>query len=251
MVSPLKALWRVRDLLPPSARQQLRTLADGVLGPVGSVVGGTSGRPEVGLTFDDGPDPRWTPPLLDLLAERGVTATFFLLANRAQRYPSVVHAIAEAGHELALHGFDHTRLTTLDRSDALRRVAAARAVLEDLGQCEITWFRPPYGAQSLPLYLGLRRSGLDVVVWGPYAEDWVDGTPREVADRARRNSAAGSIVLLHDGLELPPGEPRPRFDRTEAFRLILDDYAAAGQRPVPVGELVRPAGPRRTAWFRP
>jgi peptidoglycan/xylan/chitin deacetylase (PgdA/CDA1 family) len=94
-------------------------------------------------------------------------------------------------------------------------------------------------------------SGLDVVVWGPYGEDWIESTPEEVADRALRNLHPGDILLMHDGLERPAGEPIPALDRVRAVSLILDGLDRMGLRPITVGDLIETGGARRTAWFRP
>ena len=93
--------------------------------------------------------------------------------------------------------------------------------------------------------------GLDVVVWGPYAEDWIEGTPEETASRALAMVKGGDILLLHDGLEMPAGQSPPRFDRVRSFELILDGMAARGLQPTSVSQLIATDGTRRTAWFRP
>ena len=113
------------------------------------------------------------------------------------------------------------------------------------------YFRPPFGAQSPSTYLVARSCGLDVVVWGPYAEDWVDGTPEIVAGRGLRNLSAGDVLLLHDGLVTPPGSRLPTFDRIRAFELILDGMAEQGLVATTVGDLTTNRCARRTAWFRP
>ena len=110
--------------------------------------------------------------------------------------------------------------------------------------------RPPFGSQSLSTYLAARSCGLDVVVWGPYAEDWVECAPEAVAERGLSDLRAGQILLLHDGLEMPDGEARPTFDRVRAFELILDGLETRGLAGATVGSLIAEGGARRTAWFR-
>jgi peptidoglycan/xylan/chitin deacetylase (PgdA/CDA1 family) len=244
-------LWRLRSALGPTGRRRVRIVGDALLAPVGSLhrVDGVESR--YGLTFDDGPDPRWTPPLLDLLAERSITATFFLLTTRTRRYPDLVQRILAAGHEIGLHGDDHTRLTTLPLREASRRLKVAKAELDEAAQLSVRWFRPPFGAQSLSIYLAIRRLGMQVVVWGPHAEDWVEGTPAAVAARAQDWVSAGDLLLLHDGLEVPAGQPVPMFDREQMFRILLAELSDRGLDPSSVGELVAAGHPRRTAWFRP
>ncbi len=222
-----------------------------MLSPVGSIVRGSADRPYCALTFDDGPDPRWTAPLLDLLAERRMHATFFLLTDRTRQHPELVERIVAGGHEIALHGDDHARLTDLPIAQVRHKIRSAKAELERATGRPVRFFRPPYGAQSAATYAIARLAGLRVVVWGPYAEDWVDGPPNEVAGRGLATLGPGDILLLHDGVEVPDGEPLPGFDRAEMFTHILDGLAARGLTGVSVSELGRLNGVRKTAWFRP
>jgi len=247
MSGPTALMWQLREQLSPSTRRTIRALSDGALRPLGSIREVRTPESIFALSFDDGPDPVWTPPLLDLLDEHAAKATFFLLSDRVERNRRIVQEIVTRGHEIALHGDDHTRLTTLSTLEVSRRITRAKGVVEDIAGVSVRWFRPPFGAQSVPIYLALRRAGLQVVVWGPVAEDWIDGTPAEVASRAIPDLRPGCILLLHDGLAVPPGEIPPTFDRVAAFRLILE--AAVG--PTSVGDLVTRGRTMRTAWFRP
>jgi peptidoglycan/xylan/chitin deacetylase (PgdA/CDA1 family) len=159
--------------------------------------------------------------------------------------------MAAEGHEIALHADCHDRFTLVPPRVLWRRLKAARRLLERVAKRPVRFFRPPFGAQSFSTYLVARACGLDVVVWGPYAEDWVEGSPEVVAARGLAALKGGDVLLLHDGLEVPAGEPVPTFDRVRAFELILDGLAARRLTPGTVGELISPANARRTAWFRP
>ncbi len=247
----VRAVWSIRNSLPAPWRRRVRAAADVALRPISSVTGGCDDLARVALTIDDGPDGRWTPELLELLDDKGIRATFFLLAYRVRRHPQIVRELASAGHEIALHGWDHTRLTTLRASEVRRRTNDARAVVEDVVQRRVRWFRPPFGAQSLSTYTAVRSLGLDVAVWSATAEDWVDGSPAEVAGRALNASRAGTVLLMHDGLEVPDGSEMPSFNRTAAFAALLDGLDARRLRPVALSELVAGGGAARTAWFRP
>jgi peptidoglycan/xylan/chitin deacetylase (PgdA/CDA1 family) len=242
--------------LTPAGRARVRRVTDGVSRPIGSLRGVRTRDRVVALTYDDGPDPTGTPAVLDALAEAGVTATFFQLAQRAERYPEVVRAVLAAGHEIAVHGVDHTRLTTLPRAEAAARIAAARdrlAAVTGRPARSLRYFRPAYGSQTLGTYLATRRAGLEPVVWGPLVADWVDGAAGTVAARAMTGLRPGEIVLLHDGFEVPPGDdtPEPTFDRGEVTRALLDMLAEGGYRATSVTGLLGHGRRWRTAWFRP
>src|SRR4051812_6434208 len=92
---------RIRTSLSPAARQNIRRFADRFLTSIGSINGARDPTKLVAMTFDDGPDPVVTPRLLDLLAKRGCKATFFVLTERAHRYPDIVRRLVEEGHEVA------------------------------------------------------------------------------------------------------------------------------------------------------
>lgn len=188
--------------------------------------------PVLALTYDDGPDPAHTPGLLDLLADRGVRATFFVLADAAVAHPGLVRRIVADGHELALHGADHTRLSTLPDATAVAVVADARARVEDVAGVPVTLFRPPYGAHTPGTLRAWTAGGLDVVIWSGWAEDWYDDTAEAVTARARRSVHPGGILLLHDTRADPealgPGEEMPRFDRAAVSAGLIDPLTAEG-----------------------
>ena len=239
--------------LSPDARRRVRRAADAALGPLGSVRGADTPRRWVALTFDDGPEPGSTEAVLGALAETGATATFFQLVERAERYPGLVGEVVAAGHEIGLHGIDHRRLTELPSSTVHRLVVDGKRRLEDVAGVPITLFRPAYGSQTVRTLLAVRSAGLRVVVWGPSAEDWRDGSPEEVAGRALSSICPGDVVLLHDGFETPPGDPlpRPTFDRGQVCRSLLAGLTERGYAGTSVTGLLTAGRPRTTAWFRP
>jgi peptidoglycan/xylan/chitin deacetylase (PgdA/CDA1 family) len=243
----------VAGRLSPAARRRVRRATDRLLSPAGSLRGVRTTEPVVALSYDDGPEPTGTDAVLGALAEAGATATFFHLVYRAERHPEIVRRVVAAGHEIALHGIDHTRLTTLPITEVGRQLADGRRRLEAVAGRPVRLFRPAYGSQTLRSYAAARRAGLDVVVWGPYAEDWLDGSPSEVAARALARTAPGDVLLLHDAYEVPPGDPAPppTFDRGEVTRELLAGLTDRGLRATSVSGLLRTGRPWRTAWFRP
>jgi len=244
-------VWKARSVLPPAGRRAARRIADAALSPLGSICGAGREVPRVALTFDDGPDASVTPALLELLRARGARATFFVVTDKAQTNRELIKRMVADGHEVALHCDRHDRLTTVPVRELRRRLRDARMALESITGERVRYFRPPFGAQSLGTFLAARGCGLEVVVWGPHAEDWVDKPVEAIAARGLAALRAGDVLLLHDGLEVLDGEPLPTFDRIHAFTLILDGIATRGLHATTVGDLVRSSKPRRTAWFRP
>lgn len=202
-------------------------------GSAGSVTSVQTTSPHVVLTFDDGPEPGGTDKVLATLAELGATATFFVLVSRARRFPGLLAEVMAAGHEIGLHGVDHVRITTLPPEVVRQRTADGRAELEDLIDRELTWVRPPYGAQTRETWAGLTAGGLVSVLWGVDQEDWkpqVDDDRRLAA--ALTGVAPGAILLAHDGFAGPEDNafdgPAPQLDRGVLLRRVLHAYADLG-----------------------
>jgi peptidoglycan/xylan/chitin deacetylase (PgdA/CDA1 family) len=199
-------------------------------------------EPVVALTYDDGPHPEDTPRLLDLLAERNRTATFYVLARQVERHPEIARRIVADGHELALHGQDHTSLLTMSDDEAVRTVRTARDRVEEVVSVRLTSYRPPYGAHTAGQARGVRRLGLDLVVWSGVAEDWVDDAEERITERALRSVYPGGVILLHDDRGDPEtlraGEALPRFDRSRVLGGILDGLDARGVATTTVSDLL-------------
>ncbi len=151
------------------------------------------------LTFDDGPDPAYTPSILDILAHHGCRATFFVLGQAAEQHPRLLERIAADGHAIGNHTYSHRHPWTLSPGDARQEIARASDVIRDITGKKPRWFRPPHGR--------LRRAMLDqagseqmrTVLWSRSAIDW--GFLGSEAGIARRLRAvkAGDIILMHDG----------------------------------------------------
>jgi peptidoglycan/xylan/chitin deacetylase (PgdA/CDA1 family) len=231
----------------------VRRGVDAVLArPLGSVRS-TGATDRVALTFDDGPDPEVTPLLLDVLEELEAPSTFYLLLAQCRQWPDLARAVAEAGHEIALHGVDHRRITGMGGTEAEHYLRAARDELSRLVGQPISFYRPPYGAQSVRSFRAARRAGLTVTVWSADAEDWVDRPAEEVVAAALARLRPGGILLLHERLEPDPlrGAPVTTFDRCAVVREVVAGSRRRGWEPATVGAMVRQGGPRLSAWFRP
>ncbi|MER7842506.1 polysaccharide deacetylase family protein [Kitasatospora sp. NPDC096077] len=159
-----------------------------------------TGRPDhVALTFDDGPDPFSTPNFLALLDAHDVRATFFLLGSMAARSPALVREIADAGHEIAVHGWAHRPLLLRGPRATHQDLRRARDTVGDLTGTAPRWFRPPYGVMSTAAHLSARRLGLTPVLWTSWGEDWTSrATPDSVHRTVTADLYGGGTVLLHD-----------------------------------------------------
>lgn len=182
------------------------------------------------LTFDDGPNPDWTPSLLDALLEHRVRATFFLIDEHiTPETEPIVRRIAEDGHAIGLHS--GKRWLMLESPDELARTVqrAAGRIATITGKQPCRLFRPHGGWRSGSMYEGLRRAGYTLTGWSWGMWDWHWWqTPHgdRIASRLARKASAGDIVVIHDGHHV-----NPRADRKyagDAVRLLAPALRARG-----------------------
>ena len=160
------------------------------------------------LTFDDGPDPAWTPQILDILREEGVHATFFLVGARVERDPELVRRLVDEGHELGNHSFSHADLGEIAPTTAALEVAATSRLFESVAGRSTLLFRPPFRSDDAPtdpkdlLAIAVGTdAGLVTIGSTVDPHDWARPGPEVVlADvLARVDHEHGGVILLHDG----------------------------------------------------
>ena len=179
--------WSFLALTVPAA--YLLWLVAGVMTPrlalfAPVVCRGSPSRPEVALTFDDGPDPASTPAVLPVLAARGAHATFFVLGEKARQAPEVLLAIAAAGHDVGVHGDTHDRMLSLRPPPVIAAaIERALAAIQAVTGARPTLFRPPLGHVSPRTVIAARSLGLTLVGWNVRPHD---GNPATTAQQATR-----------------------------------------------------------------
>ncbi|MGH9297404.1 MAG: polysaccharide deacetylase family protein [Acidimicrobiales bacterium] len=199
--------------------------------------GPDTGRPEVSLTFDDGPDPSTTPKVLDFLDEASMRGTFFCLGGQVERHPDLTAEIKRRGHEVAVHGFAHQRHLVRSAPQLVGDLQRALDVIEPIAG-RPRHFRPPYGQVSGGSILAAHRCGLDMVLWSAWGREWADRSADSVAERVIRRLEKGTIVLLHDSDRTSPvGTAAIGF---EALRQIVDHLDERNMKSVRLVDLVKP-----------
>ena len=149
----------------------------------------------VALTFDDGPSPRCTPQLLDGLRDLGAKATFFVVGCQAVKDPDIVRRIADEGHQVGNHSYDHAALDQLTSAQALADLEKNDALLRELLGDGDYWVRPPYGLLTDD---EAARLTVPLVNWSVDTEDWRTKNCDKILDVIYRCTGDGDIVLLHD-----------------------------------------------------
>jgi peptidoglycan-N-acetylglucosamine deacetylase len=189
-----------------------------------SVYRGTTMRPAIALTFDDGPSES-TPELLDILARYGASATFFQCGVNVRRLPEIARDVAAAGHEIGNHTDSHPKLYLKSSAFIYRELEAAEETIQRITGSRPRLFRAPYGARWFGLRDAQRRLGLMGVMWTTLALDW-KWPPARVARRLLKGAQNGAIFCLHDGRRL---EPRPDIRVTlQAVREVLPKLIERG-----------------------
>lgn len=175
---------------PPGSRAILKNLKN---------LSGYLHNPLVCLTFDDGPDPVYTPLILDLLAEHKTRANFFVLGEAAERFPQLVKRMVDEGHAVGNHTYSHCHPWTISPRRARQEVSRATEVIAHITGQSPRWFRPPHGRTRPAMLNQASVENMRTVLWSHSIIDWGPlGTPEGISQRLH-NIKFGDIVLMHDG----------------------------------------------------
>ncbi|KLU59546.1 peptidoglycan-N-acetylmuramic acid deacetylase PdaC [Peptococcaceae bacterium CEB3] len=180
--------------------------------------------PGVTLTFDDGPDPVVTPLLLDVLARQRVRAVFFVVAERAARYPELIRRMVAEGHVLGIHSLSHRYAWFMGPGRTWREWEEADRVLTELSGRAVEWVRPPWGTFNLSTWWWMKRRGKRAVLWNAEGHDWQkERSVQFIVERILSRVNEGSIIVLHDGSTDPGDRARVVPIVEELCRRIVRD----------------------------
>ena len=176
------------------------------------------------LTFDDGPHPKYTPQVLDVLARHDARATFFVVGSLVQALPDIIERIAAEGHTVANHTWNHEDLAGLSRPAFDETVSRTQVILGDLAT---PCLRPPYGSVDAFTREWAAAHGLSLVTWDASPQDWRRPPAQEIADYIVEWASGGIVILLHDG----GGD---RSQTVQGLDMALERLAGSGLRFEPV-----------------
>ena len=186
----------------------------------------------VALTFDDGPDPRYTPHILKILARYKVPATFFLIGSSVQLHPELVRAEIAAGHQIGNHTWSHPHLRRLSLRQIRQQLSATDRAIGKVAGVEPLFFRPPYEDLSEKILAASRASHKKIIMSTITVEHHALPTPQQKAQRVIRMVFPGAIILAHDGRV-------NRTDTVAALPYIIKGLKAKGYRFVSLTEILK------------
>lgn len=170
------------------------------------------------LSFDDGPDPTWTPQVLEVLAANGARATFFMVGSAAAEHPALVRTVRASGNSIGNHTYNHADLTKLPDAQVIAQVTKTEKII---GATKCT--RPPYGAVTPRVSKLLTGQGQRVQLWDIDTRDWAKPGTAAVIANVLTHAKNGAVVLMHDG-------GGNRSETLAALQSLLPKLKAAGWR---------------------
>lgn len=188
---------------------------------------------EVALTFDDGPTPYSSPPILSVLERTHTPATFFVEGSYARTWPSLIQREWHDGFTIGVHTWDHPLMTRLTPEQRRFQLGATLDTLHSiLGKDACIWlWRPPYGDYTNAVVQQAGTFGLTTIMWDVDPRDWARPGTDQIVSRVLADAHAGSIILLHDG-------PALREQTADALPAILEGLSARGLTPVTLPQLL-------------
>ena len=175
------------------------------------------------LTFDDGPS-CYTPELLELLKALQIKATFFTVADFASKYPLTIKQMADDGHLIANHSFNHKNAALQTPKETAEDFLHSETIMEERG-IPIRYFRPPWGTFNMATVYQLKKHGYTPVLWQVMAEDWRENTTaEEIAFKLLSRTKNGDIICLHDGR----GKQAAPLRTINALKLVLPIWKEQG-----------------------
>lgn len=206
---------------------------------IGAISRAPKGGGRIALTFDDGPDPRYTPQILDLLKRYQVKACFFVVGAKARAHPDLIRRIVQDGHEVGNHGFKHKAAWLLGPRATTREIKETNQTLEELTGKKTRFCRPAWGLFNLFSVWYCWLKDQKVVLWTFMSWDWIKkATPESIAYRVINRIRDGAILIFHDSDSTIGAAEGSPARVVAALPQILDGLRHKGLRVVPLEEIV-------------
>ncbi len=171
----------------------------------------------VTLTFDDGPDPEYTPKILDILEREKVHGTFFIVGERAAKHPKLVKRIQTGGHQIGLHCQEHHYAWFMGPFVTWKKWDEGVATIESITGEQVEWIRPPWGTFNLVVFIWMKLRKKKAILWNVEGHDWeASRSPLQISDKIIKRTKEGTIIVLHDA----GGENGAPANTVKALELI-------------------------------
>ncbi len=186
---------------------------------------------KIAITFDDGPHPKYTREILEILNKYNVPATFFVIGSNADLYPELVKAEIDAGHEIGNHTYTHANLRRERRSDIVEELEATERAIYEADEYRTKLLRPPEGKYTDALEQIADENDYSIILWTVDTRDWAHTKVEKICDNVLGSVKSGDIILFHD--HITGGSPTP-----EALDKIIPELKSRGFKFVTVSELL-------------
>ncbi len=185
----------------------------------------------IALTFDDGPHPKQTPAILDILKKYNIKATFFVVGENAEYYPETMKRLCEEGHEIGNHTFSHVDIRKTKRNSLIDDIQKNHDIIKKYNNSEPTLLRPPGGVLNTDIKDIANSFGYNIILWNIDTRDWSHESVDSIENNILKNIENGSIILFHDYILNPTPTP-------EAINKIIPELQKEGYTFVTVSELI-------------
>jgi peptidoglycan/xylan/chitin deacetylase (PgdA/CDA1 family) len=186
---------------------------------------GRASHKYVSLTFDDGPDPFFTPSILDILKETGVKATFFLVGQKASQHPEIARRIVAEGHGIGNHTYSHLHPYRISSFRATEDMRAGKNIIESITGIPVRFFRPPHGAIRPCILKASHQLNQQIILWSISGHDWGrKSTCKTIDHRIMNRLHKGGIILLHDA----PSEMNRPAETSQALPSMIHHIQEKG-----------------------
>ncbi|HJV47429.1 MAG TPA: polysaccharide deacetylase family protein [Bacillota bacterium] len=195
---------------------------------------GSSSEKRVALTFDDGPDVTYTNEILNILKDKGLKATFFIVGQRAEAHPEMVRRILSEGHAIGNHTWDHPKMTKLSDEQIREEINKTNNILSTIAGYTPAIFRPPYGLADQRVIQDIAIMNMNVIDWSVDTRDWAGTPPATIMDYVKKEMKPGGIILEH----CAGGKGEDLSNTVKALPEIIEYLGKEGYRFTTIPELL-------------
>ena len=226
-----KAVWIGALILLLCGVAFLPVRADGEGGSKPIVYQGQGQGDRIALTFDDGPHPEYTAEILDILAEYGIHATFFVIGSNVDQYPELLERELSEGHEIGNHTDTHPHLRGINGALLFDEVEKCENAIKSVTGVTPTLFRPPEGVIEDSVKVMAQEKNYSLILWDVDTRDWAGRSSADIVKNVTENVSSGDIILMHDYIS-------KKCHTVEAIDVIIPMLLERGYKFVTVSELI-------------